>query len=78
MGPFLTELFPTRIRGSGQGFAYNFGRGVASFNPLLVGLLSATLPLGQSIGVFALIAYGLLILAALLLPETKGRVLTAE
>ena len=42
MGPFLTELFPTRIRGSGQGFAYNFGRGVASFNPLLVGLLSAT------------------------------------
>jgi MFS family permease len=78
MGPFLTELFPTRIRGSGQGFAYNFGRGVASFNPLLVGLLSATLPLGQSIGIFALIAYGLLILAALLLPETKGRVLTAE
>jgi MFS family permease len=77
MGPFLTELFPTRIRGSGQGFAYNFGRGVASFNTLLVGILSAFLPLGQSIGVFALIAYGLLILAALLLPETRGRVLTA-
>jgi len=68
MGPFLTELFPTRMRGSGQGFAYNFGRG----------MLSAKLPLGQSIGVFALIAYGLLIIAALLLPETKGRVLTAE
>ncbi len=78
MGPFLTELFPTRVRGSGQGFAYNFGRGVASFNTLFVGMLSATMPLGQSIGVFALIAYGLLILAALLLPETKGRVLTAE
>jgi MFS family permease len=77
MGSFLTELFPTRIRGSGQGFAYNFGRGVASFNTLLVGMLSAYLPLGQSIGVFALIAYGLLIIAALLLPETKGRVLTA-
>jgi MFS family permease len=77
MGPFLTELFPTRIRGAGQGFAYNFGRGVASFNTLLVGILSASLPLGQSIGVFALIAYGLLILAALLLPETRGRVLTA-
>jgi MFS family permease len=78
MGSFLTELFPTRVRGSGQGFAYNFGRGVASFNTLLVGMLSATLPLGQSIGVFALIAYGLLIIAALLLPETKGRVLTAS
>jgi len=78
MGPFLTELFPTRMRGSGQGFAYNFGRGIAAMNPLFVGMLSAKLSLGQSIGVFALIAYGLLIVAALLLPETKGRVLTAE
>jgi MFS family permease len=78
MGPFLTELFPTRMRGSGQGFAYNFGRGVAALNPLFVGMLSARLPLGQSIGVFAIAAYGLLILAALLLPETKGRVLTAS
>jgi MFS family permease len=78
MGPFLTELFPTRMRGSGQGFAYNFGRGIAALNPMFVGMLSAKLPLGQSIGVFALIAYGLLIIAALLLPETKGRVLTAE
>jgi MFS family permease len=78
MGPILTELFPTRVRGSGQGFAYNFGRGIAALNPMFVGMLSAKLPLGQSIGVFALAAYGLLIVAALLLPETKGRVLTAE
>jgi sugar phosphate permease len=78
MGPFLTELFPTRVRGSGQGFAYNFGRGVAAMNPLFVGMLSAKLPLGQSIGVFAIAAYGLLMIAALLLPETKGRVLTAS
>ena len=78
MGPFLTELFPTRMRGSGQGFTYNFGRGVAAMNPLFVGMLSATLPLGQSIGVFAVGAYSLLTVAALLLPETKGRVLTAE
>jgi hypothetical protein len=47
-------------------------------NPLLVGILSAKLPLGQSIGVFAIVAYGLLALGALLLPETKGRRLTAE
>ncbi|HUN51388.1 MAG TPA: MFS transporter [Candidatus Sulfotelmatobacter sp.] len=78
MGPFLTELFPTRIRGSGQGFAYNFGRGIAALNPWFVGKLSATLALGQSIGVFAVIAYGLLILAALALPETRGRELTAD
>jgi len=78
MGAFLTENFPTRLRGSGQGFAYNFGRGIAALNPFFVGVLSATLPLGQSIGVFAVIAYGILIIAALLLPETKGRVLTAD
>jgi MFS family permease len=78
MGPFLTELFPTRMRGSGQGFAYNFGRGIGALNPLLVGILSATFPLGRSIGVFAVISYGLVILAALMLPETKGRVLTSD
>jgi hypothetical protein len=78
LGPFFTELFPTRMRGSGQGFAYNFGRGVAALNPWLVGLVSTSLPLGQSIGVFALLAYGLMAVAALLLPETKGRVLTTE
>jgi MFS family permease len=78
MGAFLTENFPTRVRGSGQGFSYNFGRGIAALNPTFVGLLSATLPLGQSIGVFAVIAYGLLIVAALMLPETRGRELTAD
>jgi len=77
MGPFLTELYPTRMRGSGQGFAYNFGRGIAATNPLFVGMLSSTLPLGQSIGVFAVVAYGLVAVAALLLPETKGVTLTA-
>jgi MFS family permease len=78
MGPFLTELFPTRMRGSGQGFTYNFGRGIAAMNPYLVGVLSAQLPLGQSIGVFAALAYGVMIAAALALPETKGRELTSE
>jgi len=66
------------MRGSGQGFSYNFGRGIAAMNPLFVGMLSATLPLGHSIGVVAVRAYGLLAAATLLLPETKGRLLTAE
>jgi MFS family permease len=78
IGPFFTELFPTRMRGSGQGFAYNFGRGIAALNPWLVGVVSASLPLGQAIGLFALAAYGLMAIAALLLPETRGRVLTTE
>jgi MFS family permease len=78
MGAFLTENFPTRMRGSGQGFAYNFGRGIGALNPTFVGLLSAFLPLGQSIGVFAGIAYGIVVIMALLLPETRGRELTAD
>jgi hypothetical protein len=43
-----------------------------------VGIVSGMLPLGQSIGVFAMVAYGLMAIAALLLPETRGRVLTAD
>ena len=40
MGAFLTELYPTRLRGSGQGFCYNFGRGIGALFPALVGYLS--------------------------------------
>ena len=73
MGAFLTELFPTRIRGSGQGFAYNFGRGIGALFPALVGYLSQTMPLGRAIGLFAVAAYAVVVVAALLLPETRGR-----
>jgi MFS family permease len=78
MVPFFIELFPTRMRGSGLGFAYNFGRGIAALNPWLIGLVSASLPLGQSIGLFALFAYGLVTFAALLLPERPRAKLTTE
>jgi MFS family permease len=71
MGPVLTELFPTRMRGSGQGFAYNFGRGVAALNPWFVGLLSAILPLGQSMGIFAPIAYGLVVICSAVSPGNR-------
>ena len=74
-GSFLTELFPSRLRGSGQGFSYNFGRGVGALFPTLVGFLSARISLGRAISVFAVAAYLLMILAVLALPETKGKVL---
>jgi MFS family permease len=78
MGPLLTELFPTSVRGSGQGFCYNFGRGIGAFFPTLVGLLSASTGLGAAIGVFAAMSYAIVILAALALPETRGRELVAN
>ncbi|WP_289014347.1 MFS transporter [uncultured Methylobacterium sp.] len=77
IGAFFTELFPTRIRGSAQGFCYNVGRGLGALFPTLIGYLSASLPLGTAIAVFAIGAYALLLLGALLLPETRGRVLHA-
>jgi MFS family permease len=77
MGPFMTELFPSRMRGSGQGFCYNFGRGIGSLFPTLVGYLSASLGLGPAIGLFAVIAYGFILIALSLLPETRGKELLA-
>jgi MFS family permease len=100
LGAFFTELFPTRMRGSGQSFAYNSGRGLGALTPWLVGYLStaglplwlsmspasaatgngggtAGLPLGLAMSVLALWAYLLMIIAALLLRETKGTDLTS-
>ena len=77
MGPFFTEHFPTRVRGIGQGFAYNVGRATGALFPTLVGLLSARMPLGEAIGLFAAFAYATMAVAAFLLPETRGKVLSA-
>jgi MFS family permease len=77
MGAFFTENFPTRVRGVGQGFTYNAGRAAGALFPTLVGVLSARMPLGQAIGLFAAIAYATMAVAAFLLPETKGKVLAA-
>ncbi len=73
MGALFTELYPTELRGSGGGFCYDSGRGVAALFPALVGLASAHIPLGEAIGLFAGGAYALVIVAALLLPETRGQ-----
>src|ERR1700742_2400586 len=73
MGPFMTELYPTEVRGAGQGFCYNSGRAVGALFPALVGFLADKLGLGSAILLFALIGYGVMLLALLMLPETKGR-----
>jgi MFS family permease len=73
MGSFFTELFPTALRGSGQGFAYNLGRGVGALFPILVGYFSAHMKLGSAIAIFAVAAYLTMVLAVLLLPETYGQ-----
>jgi MFS family permease len=73
MGPFMTELYPTAVRGNAQGFCYNAGRAAGALFPMLVGVLSETMPLGPAIAVFSVIAFGMMIVALLTLPETRGR-----
>jgi hypothetical protein len=77
MGPFMTELFPTQIRGNAQGFCYNSGRAIGSFFPTVIGYASESLGLGISIAVFSPIASALMIVMLLMLPETRGRSLAA-
>jgi len=72
MGAYLTELYPSGVRATGQSFCYNFGRGIGALFPALVGYLSQTSSLGNAIAIFAGFAYGASVIMAMLLPETKG------
>jgi MFS family permease len=72
-GSYLTELFPSRMRGSGQGFVYNFGRGLGAFAPPAVGYLSTSLTLAQAIGIVTGVSFGVAVLALAFLPETRGK-----
>lgn len=71
-GSFLSELYPAHLRGTGQGFTYNFGRAVGAFFPTLVGFLATTLGVGGAM-IFGAAGYGIAVLALLGLPETKNR-----
>lgn len=77
LGTLFNELYPADVRGAGVGFCYNFGRVVSAGFPWLVGHMSASMSLGRAIGVDAAFAYGLVVVAVLLLPETRGRSLRA-
>lgn len=76
-GPYLSELFPSDVRGAGQGFCYNLGRGVAGIGPFAIGWLADIAPIGTAMTVVAVIAYLIAVVAVLFLPETRGKELTA-
>lgn len=75
-GSFLAEIFPSRARGAGQGFCYNFGRGIGAFFPTIIGILSVSIGLAGAIG-FGASAYALCVIALFFLPETRGKHLVA-
>lgn len=72
---YTPELFPTRARSSGAGFASAFGRIGAITGPIVVGYIVSAV--GHA-GVFSLGAVSFVVAALLVLilgPETKGEVL---
>jgi MFS family permease len=77
IGPILTELFPTRLRGSGLGFCYNVGRALAGTAPLAVGGSVSSLGIARSTGIYVCVALTLVLVAASLLRETRGLDLVA-
>jgi MFS family permease len=71
-GPIFSEIFPTRVRNTAMGTAFNLARGVQFFTPLVITVVATRYGLGGGIslaGVFALIT-GLWVWT---LPETRGR-----
>ncbi|MFI7705149.1 MFS transporter [Nonomuraea sp. NPDC049480] len=73
-GAFLSELYPSHLRGTGQGFTYNLGRGLGAFFPTIIGFLAT----GGSIGgamLFGAAAYGLAVVSLIGLPETRAKAL---
>jgi MFS family permease len=78
MAALFSELYPEGVRGTGVGFCYNFGRIVSAGFPVMVGFLSERIGLGPAIGIDAAFAYSLVLLAVLMLPETRGKAFVAE
>jgi MFS family permease len=70
---YLPELFPTRVRATGQGFAFNGGRMVAAAGVLLTGF---AIPLEGRFDKAAAIVCSIYIVGlvvAWFIPETKGQ-----
>jgi MFS family permease len=77
MGPFMTELYPTDIRGTGQGFCYNAGRAIGSVFMTAIGFATSVMPLGTAIALFSTLAHALMLVMLLVLPETRGRAIAS-
>jgi MFS family permease len=70
-GVMLAELYPTAVRGAGQGFTYSMGRGLGALAPYAVGSLADHYGLGASLAINS----AFFLIGAVLvwtLPETEG------
>ena len=70
---YLPELFPTRVRATGQGFCYNFGRVLAALGVAVLTFgpdIKGNYPLAAAI-VCSVYVVGLVL--AWFIPETRGQ-----
>lgn len=76
-GPIFTEIFPTRVRSTAMGAAFNLARGVQFFTPLVITQVAGRYGLAGGISLAALFA---LFTGAWVwrLPETRGARVTAD
>jgi hypothetical protein len=73
---YLPELFPTRVRATGQGFSYNFGRIIAAGGVLSMGWLMSDQVFHGSYpraGATISLIYAAGLFAVWLAPETRGK-----
>ena len=75
---YLTERFPTAVRGVGPGLSYHIGAALGSATPLLLGQLQDSgLTLAGAMTLCIAVS-GLLVAAMIWMgPETRGREFTA-
>jgi MFS family permease len=73
-GPLFAELFPTRIRGTAMGSAFNLARGVQFFTPVIITVIAQSYGLAGGIFLAALFALltGVWIWT---FPETRGKLI---
>ena len=76
---YLTERFPTIVRGVGPGLAYHAGAAIGSVTPTFIGVLQQRgMSLGDAMALVIAVA-GVTVAAVIWLgPETKGRMFTVD
>ncbi len=76
-GPIFAEIFPTKIRNTAMGTAFNLARGVQFFTPLIITGVAARYGLGGGISLAAFFAVFTAVWVWTL-PETRGTAITGE
>jgi len=76
-GSLFSELFPTSIRSTAMGSAFNLARGIQFFTPVAISLIATRYGLGGGISLAVLFAL-LTGMWVWTFPETKGRKLFAD